>query len=342
MHFVYLVVVLSPAVTALLVMRPEFRYYLFAGILIAGLVESVIFIAAVASGLEWQIGYRLSGALGTVSVWGYAAAAIALVALMMRGPAVLRLSASLGLVILGVAEMFTRSRMLWVTTVLGSCLFVVAQSRRRIRAVAGLTAVIGLLIAGYLTGAFPEAVERRVSDTLRPTQAGDLVARMYVVHELAPAFERSAALGIGVGQSENVLREAHSPAVVVLVHNLIMHAAVEGGLLAALGLMMLPIGMIVLWRAALRQSCNRAERLLSNWEFSTLLAIYLGAQLTPTLFEQLFYVMLGALAAGAAGSRGARESAYNDYLYRLMNHGAQSSASVGDGRTLGGSRRVPP
>jgi hypothetical protein len=55
-------------------------------------------------------------------------------------------------------------------------------------------------------------------------------------------------------------------------------------------------------------ACSHLARKIS-WSgrlgFATLLAIHLGAQLTSTLFEHTFYVLLAALAAGAVRTPGA-------------------------------------
>ncbi len=122
---------------------------------------------------------------------------------------------------------------------------------------------------------------------------------MRAVSDLSGAIEASNGMGIGLGQSASYLLEHHSTAPVVNVHNIVMHAAVEGGVIAAVCLILLPIAIVVLWIAAARLYPDPSRDLLLNWEVATLGAIYIGAQLTPTLFEHTFYVMLAALAASA-------------------------------------------
>jgi hypothetical protein len=57
----------------------------------------------------------------------------------------------------------------------------------------------------------------------------------------------------------------------------------------------------VLWAAAAKRNSEsmRHSRLLLSWEGSSLISIYVAAQLTPTLSEHTFYLLLAALASAA-------------------------------------------
>jgi hypothetical protein len=63
----------------------------------------------------------------------------------------------------------------------------------------------------------------------------------------------------------------------------------------------MPIAIGVLWAAAAKRNSEsmRHSRLLLSWEGSSLISIYLAAQLTPTLYEHTFYLLLAALASTA-------------------------------------------
>jgi O-antigen ligase len=189
-------------------------------------------------------------------------------------------------------------------------------------------AIIATLTIGYLAQLYPVAIQRRIAETLRPTESADLVARIQAVKDLAGAIEQSGGLGIGVGQSEAYLRNQHSTAPVVTIHNVVLHAAVEGGVLAAASIMLIPVAIVVLWRAALRRVRSPEESFLLNWQVATLLAIYAGAQLTPSLYEHSFYAIIPALAATAVD---VRETATDRSLVRVLQkfvRGHRTTATV--------------
>jgi O-antigen ligase len=311
LHFAFSMLVLTPVTTTLLVRRPELQLYLPAAIVMTVVGQSLILSAEVARGLEWQTGSRLTGALGTGELWIYAAAVTALGGAIVAGRWPGKLAAAVGVFVITTAEMLLRSRMLWITSLCGVVFVAILQSRRRIVGLSFAAALAAVAALVYAAGWYPDAIQRRIGDALRPGEASDLVARVESVRELVPAIEESRAFGIGLGQSEHYLRVKHSPALVVNIHNVVLHAAVEGGILAAAGVLMLPMAIGVLWRAAATIRRDPLGRFLLHWQVATLVAIFIGAQLTPTLYEHTFYVLLAALASSAtpAGPSAAAEEA---------------------------------
>jgi O-antigen ligase len=305
MHFAFLMLVFVPLLTTLFVRRPDLAGWLAVAIVLTVLLQSLILFAEIANGLEWRVGTRILGALGTAGLWNYVSAVVILTGIAVGGTWPTRIASGVAMAVVALAAMFLRSRMLWLTSVLGAAFMLSFYGRRRMRGLIFLALVAAAITVGYLGEWYPDAIQRRIADTLRPTETSDLVARLQVVRDLASAIEQSNGLGIGVGQSEAYLRDHHSTAAVVNVHNIVLHAAVEGGLLAAVCILLLPLSILALWRSALRSAHTPAKLLLVNWEVSTLLAVYVGAQLTPTLYEHTFYVVLAALAAAAFQTRDA-------------------------------------
>ena len=82
-----------------------------------------------------------------------------------------------------------------------------------------------------------------------------------------------AALGIGLAQSERYLREHHSTAPVVAIHNVVLHAAVEGGIIAAAAMLLLPLAIIGRWRVAARLPSRGWPAFLVSWEVAVLFAV---------------------------------------------------------------------
>lgn len=298
-HFAFLMLVFVPSLTTLLVRRPELKSWLLAAIVATALAHSVILFGEVARGLDWRTGTRISGALGTEGQWKYAAAFIALTGLVAAGRWPARLAALAGLAVIVVAEMFLRSRMLWLTSMFGACLMLSLYGGRLLRGVVVAAVAAAAISVGYLAGWYPEAVQQRIVDALHPTEASDLIARLQVVRELTGAIEESGGLGIGLAQSERYLREHHSTAPVVAIHNIVLHAAVEGGIIAAAAMLLLPLAIFGLWRTAALRPARGWLAFLVCWEAAVLVAVYAGSQLTPSLYEHTFYAIFAALAASA-------------------------------------------
>ncbi len=301
LHSAFVMLAFTPIVTTLLVRRPQLKAVLFVTLMASAGLQAGIIAAKVANGLEWRSGMRIPGAFGSLHLWLYAAAAIAATGVVLAGKRTARISALLVLGAIGLAEVFLRSRMLWIATIVGISMMVILQSRRRLLGVGAVASLCVILVAGFMAGVYPDAVQLRIRAVLRPTETPDLVARMQVIHDLAGSIEESPLVGLGVAQSARYLTLHQSSAKVVNVHNVIMHAAVEGGALAGLAIALIPIAIGVLWVAAARNAAPGVpSRLFLNWAGSSLVAIYFAAQLTPTLYEHTFYLIVAALAASAA------------------------------------------
>jgi O-antigen ligase len=297
-----------PVMTTLFVRRPDLQAYLPLTLVVSAMIQAVMIAAAVWGGLEWRTGTRIAGAMGSIALWLYVAAVVALIGTAMSGHWALRLSALVGLLAIAMAEMFLRSRMLWLSSVLGACLMLVLQSRVRVKGLLVATGLCAAVALPYLANWYPPAIQYRIDQTLTPGRTSDLVARVQVVQDLSGAIDESRGLGIGLGQSERYLRERHSTARVVNVHNVVMHAAVEGGLLAGASVLLLPLAIVALAVAAARNAGkDHRRRFLVNWSAASLLGIYIGSQLTPTLYEHSFFLLVAAL--GAAASSPARQVA---------------------------------
>ena len=179
----------------------------------------------------------------------------------------------------------------------------VLQSRARVKGVVVAAGICCAVAVPYLADWYPPAIQYRIDQTLRPSQTSDLIARVQVVQDLSRAIEDSRGFGIGLGQSERYLREHHSTAPVVNVHNVVMHATVEGGLVAGASVLLLPLAMVRLAVSAARNAGgDHRKRFLVHWCAASLLAIYVGSQLTPTLYEHSFFLLLAALAGASVVS----------------------------------------
>jgi O-antigen ligase len=306
-HSVFLMLVYVPAVTTLLVNRPDLRRLLLPTLLISTTIQSAITVAQVARGLNWQTGTRIPGAFGSVHMWPYVAAITAIVALLMTRPEWrTRAGALCCLAVVGAAEAFRKSRMLWIGSVLGGTLFAFVYARNKVAALVVSAVVCMALTAGYAFDLYHPAVQERITAVLNPTETPDLIQRIRVVEDLTREFVESPIVGLGIQQSEKYLAELPSPPLVIQVHNVVMHAAVEGGIVAALALALLPLAIILLWVAGVHVRRDLASRLLVHWAGASLIAIYLAAQLTPALFEHTFYLLIAALASFAWPDRSDR------------------------------------
>jgi O-antigen ligase len=268
-------------------------------LLISTTFQASITVWEVASGINWRTGTRIPGAFGSIHLWPYAASIAAVVVLLMTGSWRAKTAAAGCFVLLAAAEMFRKSRMLWIASVLGGALFAFVQARNKVAAVVLTTLTCLALSAGYVLDLYHPAVRERITMTLNPTETPDLIARIRVVQEMTAEFVDSPIVGLGLRQSAQYMSETPAPPPVVEVHNIVMHAAVEGGAVAALALILLPLAIVLLWIAARRATADRASQVLVNWLGASLIAIYIAAQLTPALYEHTFYLLIAALASFA-------------------------------------------
>jgi O-Antigen ligase len=301
LHSAFLMGVYVPVATTLMTVRPDLRRYVLPVLLVSASFQGAIVTRSVTAGLNWTSGTRIAGAFGSVQLWSYAAAAVAVLALLMTGSRRQKFGALICTFPLLAAEIFLRSRMLWIASFLGACIFGIIQAKRKALAITVALSVLVGLVSGYALDLYPDAVERRISDALRPSEAADLRARMAVVYAAMDAISASPIVGVGTGQAPRYFADLPVPPVVVTAHNILLHAAMEGGLLAAVALGLIPLGIIMLWYRGLT-TAPQAERPALNWAFSTLMAVYIAAQLTPTLFEHSFYFLIAFLAAMTTGA----------------------------------------
>lgn len=311
LHSAFLMLIYVPAATTLMTLRPDLRRYVAPAMLVSACVQGLVVAQAVSGGLNWTSGTRIAGAFGSIQLWLYVAAVVAALAMFMAGTRRQRVAALITVLPLVAAEVFMRSRMLWIATFVGSFLFAVLQARRKWIAVTGAAAVLVMLAIGYVVEAYPPAVQVRISDALRPSQAADLRARMAVVYAALEAITASPLVGVGTGQSPNYFSQLPVPPVVVNAHNLILHASMEGGFFAGVALFLLPLGILALWMQGLHRA-DSFDRVQLHWAFATLAAVYAAAQLTPTLFEHSFFFLIAFLAATATGTRSLRVAARLD------------------------------
>src|SRR5262249_9621647 len=123
-HQAFLMLVYVPAITTLLVLRPDLRRYALPVIVISVTLPAALREWSVAHGLVWQTGTRIAGAFGSVQLWPYAVAVVGVVAVLMSRPLLLeKVIAAAALVVLIVAELFLRARMLWLASMFGACIF---------------------------------------------------------------------------------------------------------------------------------------------------------------------------------------------------------------------------
>jgi len=298
-HSAFLMIVYVPAATTLMILRPDLRRILLVTLLVSTTVQAATTVFEVAGGLNWQTGTRIPGAFGSVHVWTYAVSVVAIVALVMIGSWRQKAFAFGCLLVIAAAEMFRKSRMLWIASVLGGALFAFVQARHKITAILLSAVACAALAAGYALDLYHPAVQERITATLQPTQTPDLIERIKVVEQLTEEFIESPVVGLGLRQSEAYLSESPSPPLVLEIHNVVMHAAIEGGAVAALAIALLPIGIVLLWRAAWMLQPD--ARWIVNWLGASLTAIYVAAQLTPALFEHSFYLLIAALASLTVG-----------------------------------------
>jgi O-antigen ligase len=302
LHSAFLMIIYVPAATTLLVIRPDLQRSVLPVILVSTTFQAFMTVRAVAGGLNWQTGTRIAGAFGSVHVWIYAASMGAVVALLMTKSWPTKTLAIGSVAIIAAAEVFRKSRMLWIASLIAASLLGFVQAKNKAMALLLSGLVCGALVAGYMLELYHPAIQLRIAATLRPTETPDLVARLQVVRDLTRAFVDSPILGLGLRQSAEYLNETPAPPPVVEVHNVVVHAAVEGGIAAGLALLLLPLGIVMLWMAACERHTNPSDRLLINWAGATLIAIYVAGQLTPALYEHSFYFLLAFLASFGWGS----------------------------------------
>jgi O-antigen ligase len=204
-------------------------------------------------------------------------------------PGVLTLALTIGVL---------RSRSLWVGAVVGLSAIFLIRSRRRWRGVAAAALLVAGLALSYLEGWLPFAIEERITAMLAPGEAIDLVYRQEVVRVLWSDFERSPFVGFGLGQSWTLLPAHLVQGKVDAVHNIVIHALYETGLVGALGVLSLPLVAVRAWRRA-RRLGGADDRWVADWALASFVGMYAAVQFTPTMYDHTAFLLLALLAATA-------------------------------------------
>jgi O-antigen ligase len=309
LHSAFVMLVYVPLVTTGLASKRYLPTLAFVGVIVSGVVQALLVDAAVAGGLHWQTGTRIRGAFGNPSLWVMAIAVIgaALVVIQERGRA--RALAAGGIAVVIPAAVFTRSRSIWVGMIIGVTLALIITTRRRLLGALAACALVALLVGSYTLGLYPEAVQTRIAQTLTVRTSQDLVGRTEVVGRMWPFVASSPLLGVGINESHRYLPERLVVGNIASVHNVIMHAAVEIGVIAAAALLALPIAATALWRRARAMSADDPERRrLADWSFISFTALYVGVQFTPAMYEHVAYFLLAFLASLSQQTPDAGES----------------------------------
>lgn len=305
-HHAFVMLIYVPLVTTAFAARPSHRTLAFAAIVVSGVLQAAMVNLAVAGGLQWQTGTRIMGALGNPSLWLLAVSSIGAVMLLFDDRRRLHLVAVAALAVIVPAAVFTRSRSIWVGIIVGTLLTLAMSSRRKMLGTLAGCALLGALAGGYALGLYPDAVQARISQTLAVGSAPDLVGRFEVVGRMWPHVVASPFVGVGFGESRHYLPEHLVIGNIASVHNVVLHAAVELGLFAAFAMVALPAAVLVLWvRAVGVQASYPSSKRLANWAFISFIALYIGMQFTPAMYEHVAYFLIAFLASLAVDQRSA-------------------------------------
>jgi O-antigen ligase len=296
----------------------------FAGFIAVTIARDIDIILLPLSGASWTYGTRLSGLAQaqTLYVMLPGTIALCLVALerwpreegksasrkflvFRKWPILFPLS---GIVLSSVAFMITRFRSIWIASFCGLVLLSLMLYHRRMIKILlypGVAAVLLVLLAtqGYL----PQVVVDRFHSSF-DSQAPDIIARQEAMKRLLPIAVENPLIGIGFNNSKYFLPVELVEGRVGAIHNLLLSNLVENGLLAFLALVVLPLLLLAIYRQVQRRG-DPVDRYLGMWAISSFLGIYIGAQLTPNMFDHTFWFLMAYLTGlGAATARGVRQA----------------------------------
>jgi O-antigen ligase len=126
----------------------------------------------------------------------------------------------------------------------------------------------------------------------------DIIYRFEVVWRLYPRIAESPLVGIGLNESPKHLPAHLVRSAVPSVHNIVLHAAVESGVPAALAWIALPFVVFLLWRRARFDTRDDPSiRKFADWAFIGFTASYVGLQFTPAMYEHVNYFLIAILAS---------------------------------------------
>jgi hypothetical protein len=292
LHMAFIMLVYLPAVTAVLRAKPHLGGVARAALVVSGVGQAAIIVSSVAQGLHWETGTRIAGAMGNQSVWLFVTAWTGLLAMGMAGRWMRLLWVVPAFGMVAIAAGLMRSRSLWVALIVATSIYILVRVRHKMLGVLAVLGLAGIASLGYLLELYPTAIQSRIRETLTPRTSIDLVYRVDVVQRMFEPWSQNVFVGIGARQSESYLPGRMIEGRVDAVHNVVLHAAIEGGLLSGLVWLLLPAVIVRMWWDA-----RIVHRDLADWALASLLAIYMGGQFTPTLYEHVFYFLLGVLAA---------------------------------------------
>jgi hypothetical protein len=199
------------------------------------------------------------------------------------------------ILVIVLALIASRYRAGWIGAASVFVLVVVVMSRDARVVALTLAAATLVLFSVYRLGGLPDPLTARVNQTFDLSQP-DVQARRDAASRLFKAWTRHP-WGLGLDRSPEYLPpklvEGRNPS----VHNLVGHALVEGGPMAALGMAAFPFLLTILWR-----SC-RPTPPSGDWHRAWLIAAMWGciaaAYLSPTLYQRAAWATVGALVGWA-------------------------------------------
>jgi O-antigen ligase len=298
LHIGFLVCLVLPLAYTYLVEESRARRAVMPALLFTAFLQALYLVAAVVvQGVDWS-GPRLPGAFGSAALFFLGPAWLAGLLLLADGPRGLRVPVLGALIVVAFAIGVLRSRSLWLGTLVGMIVLWGVRSRGVLRGAARAAALVALLAGIYAAGWLPRPIEDRIKASTQVTTANDLLARQEVVWALLPRFYESPLIGLGMNQSKDYLPASLVEGATGAVHNVVINALVEGGLLAGLAVALLPAVAVALWWRSRRHS-DPEDRALGDWAFSSLAMLLTALQFTPTLYEHVLYLVFAVAAATA-------------------------------------------
>lgn len=298
---------LSGLTAAVVVRSLRYAWATFFGAIAATLLRTIDILAMIPFGVQFAEGSRQGGVLGMASLFVLLPGIVALVIWgcdwslggEVQNRSRLRAALCWTAVAAGVlAITMTRFRALWLSLLFSLAavvMFFLARDRRiTLRIVIGALAaplVVAMLVP---LGLIPEFVQARILGILN-TGTVDAASRITIVQDLLPRAAANPFFGIGFNQS-------HLYTAWYNLHNWPLNMLVENGVLAFFGLVLLPLGCLLLYMRS-RVGLDSRRRLLLLWSGASLAGLYVGSQLIANMYEHIFGLMLGVFVGVIASAR---------------------------------------
>jgi O-Antigen ligase len=208
-----------------------------------------------------------------------------------RNAWILRGAEAASILVILLALIVSRYRAGWIGAASVFVLVLVVVSKDA-RIVALALAAAGLVFFSvYRLGGFPHPLTARINRTFDLSQP-DIQARREAASRLLKAWTHRP-WGLGLDRSPEYLPpklvEGRNPA----VHNLVGHALVEGGPMAALAMAAFPFLLTILWRRS--QPARPSRGWHRVWLIAGMWGCVAAAYLSPTLYQRAAWVTVGAL-----------------------------------------------